>query len=107
MEVSSGLAPSFAVFLELSMMSQGVLSVVGRGVWRVGAVLLGAGWGCDELRGGWGWVLCGNEGGDVPCACDLLLFTRYVITYPDIVLPPSRLGSLLSVRGVEIYSGWL
>ena len=41
--VSSGLAPSFAVFLELSMLIQSVLSVAGRSVWRVGAVLLGAG----------------------------------------------------------------
>ena len=48
----------------------------------------------------------GNKGGDVSYVCDLLLLTRYVITIPDIVLPPSRLGSLVSVRGVEIYSGW-
>ena len=37
--------------------------------------------------------------------CEVILFTRYVITIPDIMLPPSRLGSLMSVRGVEIYSG--
>ena len=49
----------------------------------------------------------GNKGGDVSYVCDLLLLTRYVITIPDIVLPPSRLGSLVSVRGVEIYSGWV
>ena len=49
----------------------------------------------------------GNKGGDVSYVCDLLLLTRYVITIPDIMLPPSRLGSLMSVRGVEIYSGFV
>ena len=49
----------------------------------------------------------GNKGGDVSCVCEMILFTRYVITIPDIMLPPSRLGSLMSVRGVEIYSGFV
>ena len=74
----------------------------------VGAVLLGAGGGCDEIirsgvRGGWCCV--GNVGWGMFLMCVVLLYTRYVITIPDIMLPPSRLGSLMSVRGVEIYSG--
>ena len=89
------------------MLIQGVLSVAGRGVWRVGAVLLGAGGGMRRANWGvGGCVLVGTRGGG--CMCVVLYFlTSYVITIPDIVLPPSRLGLLLSVRGVEIYSGWV
>ena len=47
----------------------------------------------------------GNVGWGMFLMCVVLLYARYVITIPDIMLPPSRLGSLMSVRGVEIYSG--
>ena len=57
------------------MLIQSVLSVVGRGVWRVGAVLLGAGEGCDELIRGGGWCCVGNVGWGVFLMCVILLYT--------------------------------
>ena len=47
----------------------------------------------------------GNKGGDVSYVCDMILLTRYVITIPDIMLPPSRLGLLMSARGKEFTAG--